>query len=182
MKIFCFPLSLFYFINSDSSRKTWFRMLLLAGCHFCQFSEGFWKAGHLKSTINPWRASFNIPELIWKWIHDVAIMKTFWFQDFIFTSGSPSTVSSKSTLHGRRRLIFLLGESLQLWQYPSSLPFPFFIFCDDGEELKERLFHPNLDISRLVVIILWLPISYTHTLPLLDMCALHSSKMTLFWL
>lgn len=61
-------------------------------------------------------------------------------------------------------------------KYPFSLPSPFLIFCDDGEKLKGGLFHSNLDISRLLVIILWLP------LPLLDMCALHSSKMTLFWL
>lgn len=71
---------------------------------------------------------------------------------------------------------------MQLWQYPFSSHSPFFIFCDDGEELKERLFHPNFDFFRLLVIVLWLPTSYTHTVPLLDMCELHSSKMTLFWL
>lgn len=43
-KIF-FSFSLSYFINNESSWKTRFRMLLLVGCHFCQFSEDFWNAG-----------------------------------------------------------------------------------------------------------------------------------------
>lgn len=83
----------------------------------------------------------------------------------------------------KRKLIFLLGKCLQLWQYPFSLASLFFIFYGDGEKLKERLFLPNFDISGLFVIVHWLPTlfpfshwSRVHCIPQF------SSKITLFYL
>lgn len=43
---------------------------------FASFQKTSEMLASLKSTLNPWCASLNIPELIWKCIHDVAVMNT----------------------------------------------------------------------------------------------------------
>lgn len=94
---YCLKRFYFLFLFSISSttnqvERPVLRCLCLLAVTFASFQKTSEILSGLRSTLNPWCASFNIPELIWKFIHNVAVINTLWFQNFIFTSSSPSTI------------------------------------------------------------------------------------------
>lgn len=114
-----------------------------------------------KSTLNPWCTLFNIPELIWKCIHDVVVMNTLWFQNLHFWQSINHMIQEHMALlkkadfppketiskHGNIHFICPLGYLMWL-----------------REMLKGRVFLSNFDIYVLLLIILWLPVLFPFSL------------------
>lgn len=114
-----------------------------------------------KSTLNPWCPLFNIPELIWKCIHDKVVKNTLWFQNLHFWQSINHMIQEHMVLlkkadfppketiskHGNIHFIHPLCYLMWLW-----------------EMLKGRVFLSNFDIYMLLLIMLWLPVLFPFSL------------------